>query len=98
MKILHLFDHSLPIQDGYAYRSLNILKQQKILGWTTAHLTSMKHDEFEHLVEEFEQFEFHRTPMSRSPLATLPVLKIGRASCRERVEISVVAVRIEQQN
>ena len=25
MKILHVFDHSLPVQDGYSYRSMNIL-------------------------------------------------------------------------
>jgi hypothetical protein len=24
MKILHVFDHSLPVQDGYSYRSMNI--------------------------------------------------------------------------
>ena len=25
MKVLHVFDHSLPIQDGYSYRSRAIL-------------------------------------------------------------------------
>ena len=29
MKVLHVFDHSLPIQDGYSYRSRAILAVMK---------------------------------------------------------------------
>lgn len=74
MKVLHLFDHSLPVQDGYAYRSLNILKQQRALGWETLQLTSSKQGEYRDSSETLEGFRFERTAPSESPLARLPVL------------------------
>lgn len=44
MKILHIFDHSIPLHSGYTFRSRNILEQQRKLGWDTYHLTSPKHN------------------------------------------------------
>ncbi len=35
MRILHILDHSVPLQSGYTFRTLGILKQQRALGWTT---------------------------------------------------------------
>ena len=29
MKVLHVFDHSLPLQSGYTFRSLAILREQR---------------------------------------------------------------------
>ena len=43
MRILHVLDHSVPLQSGYAFRTLSILKHQRALGWETAHVTSAKH-------------------------------------------------------
>jgi len=43
MRILHILDHSVPIQSGYTFRTLNILQQQRVLGWETFHVTSPKH-------------------------------------------------------
>lgn len=43
MRILHIFDHSLPLHSGYAFRSAAILAQQRALGWQTLHLTGAKH-------------------------------------------------------
>jgi PEP-CTERM/exosortase A-associated glycosyltransferase len=45
LKILHLFDHSLPLHDGYSFRSMNILKEQRKRGWLPVALTSPKHEE-----------------------------------------------------
>lgn len=43
-KILHILDHSLPLQSGYTFRSLNILRVQQSAGWHCAVVTSPKHD------------------------------------------------------
>lgn len=39
MRILHIFDHSLPRQSGYALRSHAVIAEQRALGWQTVHLT-----------------------------------------------------------
>ncbi|MEW6487638.1 MAG: TIGR04063 family PEP-CTERM/XrtA system glycosyltransferase [Thermodesulfobacteriota bacterium] len=44
MKILHVLDHGLPIQDGYSYRSQNILESQRELGLAPLAVTSPKHE------------------------------------------------------
>jgi glycogen synthase len=44
MKVLHVLDHSLPLQSGYAFRSASILEAQRRLGIELAVLTSPKHD------------------------------------------------------
>ena len=43
-RVLHVLDHSLPIQTGYAFRSAAILAGQADLGWRTWQVTSSKHD------------------------------------------------------
>src|SRR5437762_7339766 len=43
MRILHILDHSLPLQSGYVYRTLGIVDQQRALGWDPMLLTSGKH-------------------------------------------------------
>ena len=42
--ILHVMDHSLPVQDGYSFRSLNILKSQKKMGLAPVATTSPRHE------------------------------------------------------
>lgn len=42
--ILHVMDHSLPVQDGYSFRSLNILKSQKKTGLAPVAITSPRHE------------------------------------------------------
>lgn len=77
MKILHVFDHSIPLHSGYTFRSRNILEHQHRLGWETAHLTSPKHnlvagvDGGQEMVEEFL---FYRSRTPRGLAARLPVL------------------------
>ena len=74
MRILHVLDHSAPILSGYTYRTLSILREQRRLGWETAHVTSSKHAA-ETLVEESEGFRFYRTPAPRGFHSKLPVVK-----------------------
>ena len=40
--VLHVFDHSFPINDGYAFRSGEIVRFLRRSGWRTAHVTSAK--------------------------------------------------------
>lgn len=62
MRILHIFDHSLPLHSGYTFRSAALLREQRALGWETVHLTSPKQEGDQHDVEEAEGFFFYRTP------------------------------------
>lgn len=69
MKILHIFDHSLPLHDGYSFRSLNILKEQRKLGWEPVSVTSPKHEQYFQTQcgnkESIEDFIFYRSGATR---------------------------------
>ena len=43
MRILHVLDHSLPLHSGYAFRTAAILREQRVLGYETFHLTTPRH-------------------------------------------------------
>ena len=45
MRILHVFDHSIPLQSGYTFRTLSLLTEQLRLGWGTHRLTTPRHTE-----------------------------------------------------
>jgi len=73
MRILHVLDHSIPLHSGYAFRTLSILREQRALGWETAHITSAKH----HLacpdVEDIDGLTFYRTQPSQALVKHLPL-------------------------
>ncbi|HRO60518.1 MAG TPA: glycosyltransferase, exosortase A system-associated [Burkholderiaceae bacterium] len=72
MRILHVFDHSIPLHSGYSFRSLAIIRAQRSLGWDTWHLTSSKHYGASETQETVDGLLFHRSfPGS---LRRLPVL------------------------
>jgi len=76
MKILHIFDHSIPLHSGYTFRSRSILEQQRELGWETAHITSAKHGQAtgtSELEQDVEGYHFYRTPQPTSLLSHMPV-------------------------
>lgn len=75
MRILHILDHSIPLQSGYTFRTLSILQQQRALGWETFHLTSPKHTQPYVPQEEVDGWSFFRTPPVEGIGARLPVLK-----------------------
>ena len=62
LRILHVLDHSTPLQSGYAFRTLSILAEQRRLGWETFHLTSAKHTAGFATEEEIDGWHFYRTP------------------------------------
>lgn len=74
IRILHVLDHSIPIQTGYTFRTRAILEHQRALGWETEHVTSTKHYAPSPPVEEVAGLRFHRTE-KRSFLHRFPVLR-----------------------
>lgn len=74
MRILHVLDHSLPIHSGYSYRTLEILKQQRALGWETIHLTSLKQGDVSAPLERAADLDFHRTTVGNRFLETNALL------------------------
>ncbi|MBF0212903.1 MAG: glycosyltransferase, exosortase A system-associated [Magnetococcales bacterium] len=74
MRILHLLDHSAPLQSGYVSRTLAILRQQRAMGWETAHVTGPKHPDSGERTQMAEGLLFHRTPTPDSLLNRWPPL------------------------
>jgi PEP-CTERM/exosortase A-associated glycosyltransferase len=77
MKILHIFDHSIPLHSGYTFRSKAILEHQRKLGWETDHITSPKHNIAAHPDSEEELingFHFFRTKPKTGLVSKLPIL------------------------
>ncbi len=74
MKILHILDHSIPLHSGYTFRTLNILQQQRKLGWDTCHVTGIKQGEGSDPEEDVDGLHFYRTPAPGTFMARLPVL------------------------
>lgn len=66
MRILHVLDHSLPVQSGYAFRSHSILVAQRRSGLDSVALTSPKHYESwrgdVRSVEEIGGVNYYRSP------------------------------------
>ena len=75
MRILHLLDHSIPLQSGYSFRTLAILKEQRALGWETFHLTSAKHHLPFVAEEDVDGWHFFRTAPANGLLMGLPGLR-----------------------
>lgn len=86
MRILHIFDHSIPLHSGYTFRSYGILTNQRAQGWETVHVTSPRHTADGPPVEEVEGLTFYRTPAPKGLLSRLPVF-------RELAEIRATANR-----
>ncbi len=77
MRILHVFDHSIPLHDGYSFRSKAILDMQKKLGWETIHITSSKHvlnSKLYELEETVDNLHFYRTLPYTGMLWKLPII------------------------
>lgn len=89
LRILHVFDHSLPIHSGYSFRSIALLREQRKHGWQTSHLTTPRHNVTGPICDEVDGFQFYRTKPLGSVVAGVPV-------AREMAQIHSVARRIEQ--
>jgi len=91
LRVLHIFDHSLPLHSGYTFRSANILRGQRRLGWETTHLTSPKQGKCAAMEEQADGLSFYRTPPPNGLLGRLPVLNqwaFMRATERRLLELA----------
>lgn len=63
-RILHVLDHSLPLQSGYTFRTRAILKAQQALGLDVRAVTGLRHTAPISAAEpeEFDGLQFWRTP------------------------------------
>lgn len=62
LRILHVLDHSAPLQSGYTFRTLSILREQRRLGWDTVQLTTPKQGAGSAGHELADGYRFERTP------------------------------------
>ena len=62
MHVLHVLDHSIPLQSGYTFRTVSILREQHALGWETVHLTTPKQGPSTAGTESVDGLDFYRTP------------------------------------
>jgi PEP-CTERM/exosortase A-associated glycosyltransferase len=74
MRVVHILDHSIPLQSGYAFRTLSILKEQRALGWETFHLTGPKQGAVPAAEETVDGWHFYRTPPPGGILEGVPAL------------------------
>jgi PEP-CTERM/exosortase A-associated glycosyltransferase len=76
MHVLHVLDHSIPLQSGYTFRTRAILREQRDLGWKTSQVTSPKHNPGQSppSIERVDGLEFYLCDGSRGLLATLPIV------------------------
>ncbi len=87
MRILHVFDHSLPLQSGYVTRSLGIIRSQQARGWQTIQLTTPRHPATSTESEIVDGLKFYRTPKVGVSTPVLRELFEMRATRRRLVEI-----------
>ena len=88
MKILHVFDHSIPLHSGYTFRSAAILREQRALGWETFHVTSPKQGVTAALEEDVDGLRFFRTPPVSAATPVLRETALMRALRKRIVEVA----------
>jgi PEP-CTERM/exosortase A-associated glycosyltransferase len=89
VRVIHILDHSIPTQSGYAFRTQAILKEQRALGWETFHITGPKQGQAAATEEQVDGWHFYRTPPPGGILVGVPVLS-------EIELMGEIAHRIEQ--
>jgi len=76
MHVLHVLDHSIPLQSGYTFRTRAILKEQRALGWQTMQVTGPKHNQGKPVpaIEQVDGLQFYRCAEAKGFIANLPVI------------------------
>jgi PEP-CTERM/exosortase A-associated glycosyltransferase len=93
MHVLHVLDHSIPLQSGYTFRTRAILKEQRALGWKTTQVTGPKHNQGNPVaaLETVEGLDFHRCQETKGFIANLPVMgqwSVIRALTRRLIDVA----------
>ncbi|MEP3756549.1 MAG: glycosyltransferase, partial [Alteripontixanthobacter sp.] len=88
IKVLHVFDHSLPMHSGYSFRSRAILKAQQAAGLEVCGVTGTRHTQAGPNPETQDGLTFRRT--SGQPSGVGPIREwTGLARFAEAVEEAV---------
>ena len=66
MRILHVLDHSLPLQSGYVSRTLGIIEAQRARGWEPVVLTTPRQNRGKAAFDDIAGWRFYRTPTNGS--------------------------------
>ena len=88
MRILHILDHSLPLQSGYTFRTRAILKAQIEKGWTVAGVTGPRYNAPGPDPDIVDGLTFFRTPIPQA--APTPL--------REWREVTALANRLDRKS
>ncbi len=95
-KILHILDHSLPLHSGYTFRSQNLFKAQKKMGFDPVILTSPKHEESlkkkAPLKEDIDGFTYYRTGVVKTTLPFVSEFQLMHCLYRR-----IMAVALEEK-
>ena len=78
-RVLHVLDHSLPLQSGYTFRTRAILKAQQAAGLEVRAITGLRHGQSAPPIEQVDGLTFHRTA---GTAAGPPVLREWREIAR----------------
>lgn len=78
MRILHVLDHSLPLQSGYVSRTLGIVGEQRARKWEPILMTTPRQNRGAVEVEEISGWRFHRTPAPNGVLSKTPIVNYMR--------------------
>jgi PEP-CTERM/exosortase A-associated glycosyltransferase len=91
MRILHVLDHSIPLQSGYTFRTKSILEHQRKMSYETIHLTGVKQGQTNVLEEVIDGLLFYRTPVPKIG-SNMPILKQVQVitSLKKRIEELVI--------
>ncbi len=86
-RVLHILDHSLPLQSGYTFRTRAILKAQQRAGLEVRAITGLRHQAQGPAHEAIDGLTFHRTV---GAAAGLPVLREWREIARLAAAIDLL--------
>lgn len=75
MRILHILDHSLPLQSGYVFRTMSLLEHQRRIGLETFQFTTPRHSGSHNQTETVDGYLFYRSPPVGNLAARLPVVR-----------------------
>lgn len=92
-RVLHILDHSLPMQSGYTFRTRAIMKAQQAAGIELRGITGLRHAEDGPAAEIVDGLMFHRAPGVAGGQAN--GRSGGPAGIREWREVARFAAAIE---
>jgi glycogen synthase len=88
MRILHVFDHSLPLQSGYVSRSLSIIRSQQARGWQTIQVTTPRYLPSAEKFEVVDGLKFYRS--ARVGVSTFVVREFLEIQATRRMLTDVI--------